>query len=291
MTIAVSIKVNDGLVLGADSASTLMGRNPDGSTGVIGVYNNANKIVNLHKQLPLGVQTWGAGAIGAASMTTIFKDFRAMLCGGKEAPGGASWKVDPKNYTVATIAELLRDYVAELYDDEFGTWSDPPYLGMMVAGYSSHDSAATEYQIDLSGIGSADLTQMRPGTECGFTANGQPEAISRLIFGVDPSLPGFFHQAMGLEEDQALEATRAVQQTLQYDVIQPAMPIQDAIDLARFLVELTIQAARFNPGPDTVGGPVELAAITKHEGFKWVKRKHYFDRSINPEDASWTARQ
>ena len=26
----------------------------------------------------------------------------------------------------------------------------------------------------------------------------------------------------------------------------------------------------------TVGGPVEVAVITKHEGFKWVQRKHFF---------------
>jgi hypothetical protein len=27
----------------------------------------------------------------------------------------------------------------------------------------------------------------------------------------------------------------------------------------------------------------KIAAITKHEGFKWVKRKHYYNRAINPE--------
>jgi hypothetical protein len=31
----------------------------------------------------------------------------------------------------------------------------------------------------------------------------------------------------------------------------------------------------------TVGGPTEIAAITKHEGFKWVQRKHFFPRDVN----------
>lgn len=45
MTIAVAIKVHDGLVLAADSASTLMGRDPaGGSSGILNVYNTANKI-------------------------------------------------------------------------------------------------------------------------------------------------------------------------------------------------------------------------------------------------------
>ena len=60
------------------------------------------------------------------------------------------------------------------------------------------------------------------------------------------------------------------------------MPIQDAIDFGEFLVQTTATFTRFKHGAATVGGPVESAAITKHEGFKWVRRKHYFDGSLNP---------
>lgn len=35
--------------------------------------------------------------------------------------------------------------------------------------------------------------------------------------------------------------------------------------------------------PETIGGAVELAAITKHEGFKWVARKHYYTTEFNRE--------
>lgn len=62
------------------------------------------------------------------------------------------------------------------------------------------------------------------------------------------------------------------------------MPIQDAIDLVEFLVDLTIKYSQFSPGATTVGGPIEIAAITKHEGFKWVRRKHYFTSELNPAD-------
>lgn len=65
-------------------------------------------------------------------------------------------------------------------------------------------------------------------------------------------------------------------------MIISAMPIQDAIDLADFLVTLTKMFSRFSPGAPSVGGPTEIAAITKHEGFKWIKRKHYFDQKLNP---------
>jgi len=59
------------------------------------------------------------------------------------------------------------------------------------------------------------------------------------------------------------------------------MPIQDAIDLARFLVDVAVNYSRFSPGPPLAGGKIEIAAITKHEDFKWIQRKHYFSTEIN----------
>jgi len=46
MTIAISMKVNDGIVLAADSASTIMAQTPQG-VGVINIYDKANKVFNL----------------------------------------------------------------------------------------------------------------------------------------------------------------------------------------------------------------------------------------------------
>ena len=62
----------------------------------------------------------------------------------------------------------------------------------------------------------------------------------------------------------------------------PAMPIQDAIDLAHFLVETTIGFVRLAVFlPKSVGGAVEIAAITKHEGFRWVQRKSFYPAGLN----------
>jgi hypothetical protein len=45
---------------------------------------------------------------------------------------------------------------------------------------------------------------------------------------------------------------------------------------------MTATYYRFAPGHQLVGGPTEVAAITKHEGFKWVKRKLYYHDDLNP---------
>ena len=69
------------------------------------------------------------------------------------------------------------------------------------------------------------------------------------------------------------------------NLIEAPMPIQDAIDFAEFLVQTTATFTRFKRGAATVGGPTESAAITKHEGFKWVRRKHYFQEAFNRRES------
>jgi len=34
---------------------------------------------------------------------------------------------------------------------------------------------------------------------------------------------------------------------------------------------------------ETVGGPIDVAVISKVDGFIWIKRKHYFKIELNPQ--------
>lgn len=60
------------------------------------------------------------------------------------------------------------------------------------------------------------------------------------------------------------------------------MPTQDAIEFALFLAETQKLFARFSAGSNVVGGELDVATVTKHEGFKWIKRKHYNNKNLNP---------
>jgi len=84
-------------------------------------------------------------------------------------------------------------------------------------------------------------------------------------------------------EDMAKNLAPVLAARLQAPMVFAPMPIQDAIDLARFFVHTAIMFSRFIPGPNVVGGPIEIAAITKHESFKWISRKHYYDKPLNKE--------
>jgi len=56
---------------------------------------------------------------------------------------------------------------------------------------------------------------------------------------------------------------------------------EDMANLAESLISLTSLIRRMSPGEETVGGPVDVAVISKGDGFIWMKRKHYFDKEKN----------
>ena len=60
------------------------------------------------------------------------------------------------------------------------------------------------------------------------------------------------------------------------------MPKPELARMAEALVELTSIKRRVSRGLETVGGPIDVAVISKTEGFVWVKRKHYFSADLNP---------
>ncbi|PJF45158.1 MAG: hypothetical protein CUN55_00180 [Phototrophicales bacterium] len=63
--------------------------------------------------------------------------------------------------------------------------------------------------------------------------------------------------------------------------IVSVLPKDELAALAEALVTLTSLRRRFSFSRETVGGPVDVALISKKDGFIWVKRKHYFDAALN----------
>jgi len=64
--------------------------------------------------------------------------------------------------------------------------------------------------------------------------------------------------------------------------IVSTLPKDELAAMAESLVNLTKFRRRITPARETVGGPIDVALITRGDGFVWVKRKHYFDPNLNP---------
>ncbi|MDQ3386929.1 MAG: hypothetical protein M3475_04900 [Actinomycetota bacterium] len=175
----------------------------------------------------------------------------------------------------------MSNYLGEFERSEY-----KPPLSFLVGGYSAGERLAEAYHVEIHEGGFCPQPQLVSGPDDADAQvfwDGQPEALNRLLAGYGTGLPDVLRQGLGVPDQQIVPAMNIIEQALEAPLVHAAMPIQDAIDLAEFLVNLTIGYSRFNPGAPTVGGPIEIAVITKHEQFKWVRRKHYFNHKLNPE--------
>jgi hypothetical protein len=59
------------------------------------------------------------------------------------------------------------------------------------------------------------------------------------------------------------------------------LPVSELAIVAETLLNASQIHKKVNPDSETVGGPVDVAVISKGDGFIWVKRKHYFDPKLN----------
>lgn len=56
---------------------------------------------------------------------------------------------------------------------------------------------------------------------------------------------------------------------------------EDLAEVAENLIYLTSLIRRITPDKESVGGPIDVALLSKGDGFIWIKRKHYFEETLN----------
>jgi len=270
MTIVVALKVGDGLVLGADSASTMFTPH-----GYHNSYFNTEKLMHVDG-LPIGALTFGLGSLKNRSVSSLANDLRQRITGNDPA-----WAIDPKNYTVADVVDRFRRfYYDELYVAEFGVAEDGDddhgsVMGFFVGGFSSASDSSEVWRIILTrrGCTSDKVIDAAAAWDCVW--EGAREPIQRILFGYSDQILQRLTEA-----DVPREAAENLLNSME-PLINGAMPIQDAIDFVDYLIGVTCGYVRFAPGHMTVAKPIDLAAITKHNSFKWIARKHYYPAALN----------
>jgi hypothetical protein len=217
----------------------------------------------------------GHGGIGAESVETLLKDLRRRFTGEEDC--FKEWKLDPSNYRIEGVANRLTEFIGE----KAAQSETDVFMHFRICGYSSGQPLAEVWDVMTQGRQCLPPQCLQAQSDFGPRWAGEKEALDRLILGVGSD----FRSAsvkLGLPDVKADEVTLAVIRELNEPLWLSAMPIQDAIDLAKYCVNTTAGFVRFSVRRQkTVGGLVEVAVITKHEGFKWVQRKHFYTRDLN----------
>jgi hypothetical protein len=178
--------------------------------------------------------------------------------------------------------------------------------------YGIYDGALKCREVDLLKVTHAEPAKIR--------AFAQSEVVDSFLYGCSPSLyrwiaedvtaflvgqaevvvDGFpttrktkkneyKEKVRALMKDMAVELLRDIGKRRverYYDPIVGSiehLPKNELAHVASTLVSLSSFQKRVSLSEDeTVGGPVDVAVITKGDGFVWVDRKHYFKADLNP---------
>jgi hypothetical protein len=193
VTIIVSVKFNDGIVVASDSTTAFFRESE-----FVQSYDNANKIFNLYKGLPIGAATCGTGGIGNASVSTLSKDLRARFQG--SARGCTDWKLDPENYTMGDIARRAREFLLMAVEASEQVVS----LTYWVFGYSSGRPLPELWGIYINGKDIPEPTLIAAEGASLPNWAGETEALDRLIIGRSASLVDSAVKN-GMEADKATD--------------------------------------------------------------------------------------
>ena len=250
MTLIVSTRVPDGIVIAADSVSSIsaMGKlSAKGKTkcphcgqehefsapidiplgpGITSTLPYSQKLQPLWDKY--GVGTHGTGVIGGKSVFAIIREFEQHRNGREDLK------------TVADgLAKHLQSELKKMPD--FDKVPDDMYaLGFQIVGYK--DGNPLTFTIDVG-----KKIQVKDWGNFGTTVSGNTFVATKLweLKGLGPQL----------------------QQPYQ------AWSIQDAADYCEFLIETTAKYQRFANVIPTVGGEIDIGLVLLENRFKWIRKK------------------
>lgn len=249
MTICVSVRVPEGIVLGTDSLSTVEGTRPDGQRGVLKKYDNARKLIPIG-DLPIGAFVYGQANIGKKTVIDLIRDFS-----------------ERNNHSaVQAVALGLSRFISNEYERVSSCPTHKQILGLYLAGYSKESTVSEEWEIRFPEHPTPH--KPRPNDGFGVEWRGVTNPFMRLYRGYDPELLAFL-EASGASSQgvKQIEVDNEFSTLITFDF----MPLQNAVDFAAFVLRTTIGYNQFEIGDTTCGGSLQVAAINPEKGFQWVQ--------------------
>ena len=260
MTLIVSLRIPDGIVIAGDSLATVVGQGQLEAT--IGVTcpqcNHEHEIESKFPMPPIsattfsyaqkvfsfsrtfGVGTFGSGLIAGKSVYFAMRLFETRLK--KEVDNDISL------IGVTEVAQMIGNESHNLLKEQLNKENvpldalpeDQLILGFQVVGYDDIEPKTVEVY-----IGKNVRHQVQENLGC--TVSGSKEVVQAIweLYERHPeSQPPYL-----------------------------VFSLQDAIDYAEFLIRTTIAHQRFSQTIPTVGGDIDVALVTPFDGFQWIRQK------------------
>ncbi len=258
MSLGIAFKGPEGIVLAADSRVTLTAQLP-GNQMIPAYYDNATKLLKVKSQDYVGAVTYGAGALGATEPRTAHSylpEFENELAGED--------RLSVKEFATRLGDFFLRQWTAT------GTPANADPMVFLVGGFDEGDAYGRVFELSVP---NSPAPIERNGGDFGITWGGQGEVAGRLLNGVDPQLEPLTKTHVHLNAAQTTNFRQKVLGSLVMPIPYQFLPLQDSVDLAIFLIKTTATLQRWAVGVRGVGGAIDVATITRTDGFSAIQEK------------------
>ena len=254
MTLVVSLRVPDGVVIAADSLQTSMGILTPGIKNLKTKDDHGRDVIIPDLKFPpvpiptstlsfaqklfpfkgkFGVGTFGTAIINERTIYNHIKNLEV--------------KAKDKDYKLSELADLIESYFTEqlaidLNKKKQKLPTNTLACGFQIAGYNTSDDLFGS-TIELI-IGNPNKKTVHD--QIGCTVSGDTNVVSKL---------------WEIGKEKNLKTNYG------------SFSLQDAIDYVEFLINTTASFQRFANMIPTVGGAVDIALVTSYSNFNWVKYK------------------
>ncbi len=275
MSLGIAFNGPEGIVLAADSRVTVNAQIPipqgqQGPTSILlpSTFDNATKLLRVESQKYVGAVTYGAGAIGMQTPRTahsFLPEFEASL-------------TPEQRLSVKDFSKRLSDFFLARWID--AGMPNPVQPGQdMVFLTGGYDENAPYGKVFEFLIPSAPLpVEKIPSGQFGARWGGQHQITSRLINGFDPMTVKVARDFLGvpaprLQQGQPDPLETEFGTKLSAKIPWQFLPLQDCVDLCIFVLRATITLQKWIVDIRGVGGAIDVATVTRTEGFKYIQQK------------------
>lgn len=208
----------------------------------------------------------------------------------------------------------------EIFDTDFNRNG---YVGIALSGYGDNEIYPHMIHIRVNGFINGKLryqivenTEIQENNPASIVPLAQTDVMQTFLFGINDrflsdlsnELPSQIKNSIDSIDDNMFapgkkEEVRAQISTVTESVVKhvaevagkdymlpiiqsvATLPIEELALLAESMINITSlrRKVALDRNIGTVGGPIDVAIISKGDGFIWLKRKHYFERKYNPQ--------
>ena len=264
MSLGIAFKGPEGIVLAADSRVILTAEMQRGGEKMMlpATYDNATKLLQLSGIDNVGVVTYGIGAIGQQEPRTAHSFLPEL----EETLS----KEEIDQLSVEEFAQKFSDFFIAQWNAKMPAEYSGPDMVFLIGGFDAGAAYGKVYKV---AIPSNPTPEEQNANQFGVTWGGQLEYTNRLIKGFDPQLPVIAKTFLKLTEEQQVALEKHLEGALSTRIPYQFLPLQDCVNLSIFLIRTTMELQNWIVGVRGVGGAIDVATITRTDGFKAVQRK------------------